>query len=95
MGLSDLCNMSGIVTLYHKASLPSKVSVQLANLVKTGLVEKVQRGQYAFNRKRVTDAVPATVQAEPLQHLQLEVSKRDKTVSFIFEGLQITVKVLP
>src|SRR3954465_7874435 len=53
MSVEDLCGMSSIVTLYHKAMLPKKVAVQIRNLVHTGEVTKVDRGQYSIRARGI------------------------------------------
>lgn len=93
MSLTEICGMSGVVELYHKNMLPGRVHAQLRLLVRDGLVERIGRGQYAI--KRAAEQLVPQQQDKPLQHLQLEVHKADKMVTFVFEGLQISVKVLP
>lgn len=91
MSVSEVCGYSGVVELYHAQLLPQKVAAQLAALVKSGHVTKVERGRYAITKKGEAPAEGRNA----LQSLQLEVHKRDKVVTFTFEGLQITVKILP
>lgn len=101
MTTADLCGMSGIVELYHQRMLPEKVDTQVRQLVRAGVALKAGhvsgRGNAALwelNRKRQEEA-PQRAGEDALRELRLEVRKQDKSVTFVFEGLRITIQVLP
>ena len=74
--------------------LPGRVYAQLTLLQQQEIIDRVgSRGKatYFIKAKRAAD-VPLPV--NDLQRLHVEVSKAEKTVAFVFEGLHITVKVL-
>lgn len=99
MTTAQLCDYTSVAELYHVGMLPLKVGNQLRALQRDGTVDKAGTGNkttYFIKRKRAADQPAPVPQAqEELKHLHLEVSKSQHTVSFVFEGLQITVKVLP
>jgi hypothetical protein len=93
MTVKELAGMSGIVELYHADMLPQKIYVHASNLVKTGEIVRTGKGQYA-----APEAAPAAPAAETHtvhQQLRLTVSKTQHTITFVFEGLEIAIKVLP
>jgi len=72
--------------------LPGRVYAQLALLQRQGTIDRVgSRGKatYFIKAKRAAD-VPLPV--NDLQRLHVEVSKAEKTVAFVFEGLHFTVR---
>lgn len=92
MSLTELCGMSGVAELYNKSMLPQKVHAQLRNLMNDKEVSRVERGKYAIIKR-----TPAPLPAEfntPEMSLRLQVNKSDKSISFVFQKLSITIKVV-
>lgn len=94
---AQLCDWPSVAELYHKGMLVGRVHAQLGALRRQGIIEQVgsKPHTYFMKRKRAEEAAQLAAAPAELKHLQLEVSKSKHTISFVFEGLQITVKVLP
>ena len=72
-----------------------KLSVQLQQLVKKGYVDKIGKGTlttYAWRQKRLAAAEPVPAPTL-LPELRLRVNKSNHSLSFVFEGLSITIEV--
>lgn len=96
MSISELGEMTAIAQLYHKRLIPQKVHAQLKNLIKEKEVVKVGRGQYAINKNKVAPPAPAEQMLDryfPKHQLDVTIDKSKKTLTFTFEGVQISIKV--
>lgn len=94
MTVAELSDMTAIAQLYHKRLLGQKVHAQLYNLIKDKEVVRVERGKYWVPKKDQAQTVDQHQMTTPEMSLRLQVNKSDKSISFVFQKLSITIKVV-